>query len=196
MDRAVNDEEVRGVLRVSVGGQLSQKENEEWEFKESFTRTTFLDRYPKDLAGFANNKGGTMIFGVKDKPRKPIGLSGWEVKEFQGLDHSQVERILSKLFSGRIRFDSRVVTVDGKNFGVFSIFPAEKKPIIAIKNHISKDTNKEVRTGDIYYRYNAETSRIRPQELENIIQERIEQGQEVLMRVVMSETIKNPPYSD
>ena len=196
MDRAVNDEEVRGVLRVSVGGQLSQKENEEWEFKEFFTRKTFLDRYPKDLAGFANNKGGTMIFGVKDKPRKPIGLGARAVKAFHKLDHAHIEQVLSRLFSGRIRFDSRVVTVDGKNFGVFSIFPAEKKPIIAIKDHTNKDTNKgEVRTGDIYYRYNAETSRIRPQEMENIIQERIEQREEVLMRV-MSGTTKGAPYSD
>ena len=192
MDRAVNDEGVRRVLSESVGGQLSQKENEKWEFKVSFSRKTFLDRYPKDLAGFANNKGGTMIFGVKDRPREPVGLNAQKVKEFHGLDHSHIENILSNLFSGQISFDSKVVTVDGKNFGVFCVFPSKNKPIMAIKDHKSKDTNKDVKTGDIYYRYNAKTSKIRPPEMESLIRERI---QEVLRG--MPRTIKDyPPYSN
>ena len=188
MDRAVNDEGVRRVLSESVGGQLSQKENEKWEFKVSFSRKTFLDRYPKDLAGFANNKGGTMIFGVKDRPREPVGLNAQKVKEFHGLDHSHIENILSDLFSGQISFDSKVVTVDGKNFGVFCVFPSKNKPIMAIKD----DEKRELKTGDIYYRYNAKTSKIRPPEMEGLIQERI---QEVLR--VMPRTIKDhPPYSN
>ena len=132
-----------------------------------------------------------MIFGVKDKPREPIGLSEQAVDEFQGLDHANIEQILSNLFSGQIRFNSKVVSVDGKNFGIFYIFPSEKKPIIAIKN----DTIREIRPGDIYYRYNAKTSRIRYQELENIIQERIKQGLKEWIRM-MSDTTKGPPYFD
>ena len=191
MDRAVSDEKVRRVLSESVGGQLAQKENEEWEFKESFSKETFLGRYPKDLAGFANNKGGTMIFGVKDRPREPIGLSEQAVDEFQELDHAHIEQILSNLFSVQIKFNSKIINVGGKNFGIVYIFPAEKKPIIAIKN----DTIREIRPGDIYYRYNAKTSRIRYQELENIIQERIKQGLKEWIRM-MRDTTKGPPYSD
>ena len=184
MDRAVNDEEVRRVLSESVGGQLSQKENEEWEFKESFSRKTFLDRYPKDLAGFANNKGGTMIFGVKDRPREPVGLNAQKVKEFHGLDHSHIENILSELFSGQIRFDSKVVTVDGKNFGVFCVFPSENKPIMAIKDDETK------RDKDRRYLLQVQREDIQDPTSRDgsLIQERI---QEVLMRL-MPRTIKDP----
>jgi len=33
-----------------------------------------MDEYAKTMAAFANNRGGIIIFGVKDNPRIPIGI--------------------------------------------------------------------------------------------------------------------------
>ena len=43
------------------------------EFKESFNLGN-MDEYAKTMAAFANNRGGIIIFGVKDNPRIPIGI--------------------------------------------------------------------------------------------------------------------------
>ena len=43
------------------------------EFKISFNWNS-RDKYAKSMVAFANNKGGYIVFGVKDKPRDLVRL--------------------------------------------------------------------------------------------------------------------------
>jgi predicted HTH transcriptional regulator len=55
------------------GDYLFHREGQEVEFKEQFNLAGLAD-YFRDFAAFANNRGGYLIFGVKDSPRIPEGL--------------------------------------------------------------------------------------------------------------------------
>ena len=63
--------------------------------------------------------------------------------------------------------------MDTKSFGVFRIFEARTKPIIA-----KKDEGKDqiIKNGEIYYRYGGRTQKIQYAELESIINRRVEQN--------------------
>lgn len=71
----LQEERVLAYLRVNDEGRLHHREGQELEFKEQFNLAALAD-YFKDFAAFANNRGGYLIFGVKDKPRVLIGMSG------------------------------------------------------------------------------------------------------------------------
>ena len=74
-----------GKLR-NEGAVLEYKENFDWQNKESRAR------YAKTIAGFANNKGGILVFGVTDKPRQIVGLSNVQKSAFEKIDESVIER--------------------------------------------------------------------------------------------------------
>ena len=52
---------------------LTSRESAELEYKQSFSIPNFTDTL-NTIAGFANNKGGMILYGIKDKPKIPIGL--------------------------------------------------------------------------------------------------------------------------
>ena len=53
-------------------GNIIARESSEIEFKESFNFGN-MPKYSKTMAAFANNKGGYILFGIKDSPRELIG---------------------------------------------------------------------------------------------------------------------------
>lgn len=55
-------------FHASIANRLVSRESGWLEFKESFNWNS-KDRYAKSIASFANNKGGYIVFGIKDKPR-------------------------------------------------------------------------------------------------------------------------------
>ena len=57
---------------VDERGYLKQRESSTIEFKESFNFGN-MPKYSKTMAAFANNKGGYILFGIKDSPRELIG---------------------------------------------------------------------------------------------------------------------------
>lgn len=66
-------EHVRVILETRADGKLIRREGQTLEFKESFNFNGMAE-YLRDFAAFANNKGGFLVFGVKDRPRRPVGL--------------------------------------------------------------------------------------------------------------------------
>jgi len=52
---------------------LKRKESAELEVKENFD-WGYKAKYGKLFCSFANNKGGYVIFGIKDKPHELVGL--------------------------------------------------------------------------------------------------------------------------
>lgn len=166
----IDEEFIKELLRTKVGGGLHHREGQELEFKEQFNLAGLAD-YFRDFAAFANNKGGYLIFGVTDAPRKLKGLSETALKQFEKIDPEKITGYLLEIFSGHIFWEQTTISLKNKTFGVFKIETAIVKPIIS-----KKDEGKDqiIKNGEIYYRYGGRTQKIQYSELESIINKRIE----------------------
>ncbi len=167
----INEADIQEFLRIK-DGHLYHREGQELEFKEQFNFAGLAD-YFRDFAAFANNRGGYLIFGVKDAPRVLIGMADKAKDQFEKIDPEKISGYLLEIFSSDIRWEQALVTTDGMTFGVFRIYHAASKPVIARKDEGKDQTIKD---GDIYYRYGGRTQRILYAELQNIINERVEQN--------------------
>ena len=169
--KMIDEDYVKELLRKKVGdGLLHHREGQELEFKEQFNLSGLAD-YFRDFAAFANNKGGYLIFGVSDSPRKLKGLSENSFQQFEKIDPEKITGHLLEIFSGHINWEQATVNHMDKIFGVFRIEAALVKPIIS-----KKDEGKDqiIKNGEIYFRYGGRTQKIQFPELESIINKRIE----------------------
>lgn len=151
---------------------LYHREGQELEFKEQYNFSG-LAGYFRDFAGFANNRGGYIIFGVKNSPRIPVGLSQKSLDQFDKIDPEKISGFLLDLFSPNIQWGQTVIECNDMNFGVFYVYESQTKPVIA-----KKDEGKDqiIKNGEVYYRYGGRTQKIQYAELENIISRRIDQN--------------------
>ena len=169
MDSTSHIQAIEEFLKTREDGILVHRESQTLEFKENFNFSGVAEYY-RDFAGFANNKGGYLVFGVKDKPRRRIGLNDKGRDHFDRLDPQTVTGHLLDDFSGQIEWECGTVELGGKVFGYFYVHEAKAKPIIC-----KKTEGKTLTEADIYYRYNGRTQRIRFSELEAIINNRIQE---------------------
>lgn len=138
---------------------LEITETDKIECKESFSRN-FFSNCIKTIAAFANNRGGYIVFGVKDSNWQIAGINK---TSFEGFDQAKLSNALNDCMSCEIRFEMGTLSFGDKTIGVLYIHSANVKPVIFIsdKNGIA--------TGDIYYRYPGANRRIAPAELQQII---------------------------
>jgi predicted HTH transcriptional regulator len=173
MTERLNTEIITELLKLKPDGTLYHRESQYLEFKESFNFAGLADYY-RDFAAFANNMGGYIIFGVKDRPRRElIGLSEKAIEQFDKLDPETVSGHLLELFSRDIIWEHEIFKIDELTFGVFCVHTSAMKPIICKKDD-GKDN--ELKCGEIYYRYGGRSQKIQFAELENIINNRVEQN--------------------
>ncbi len=167
----INENHVKELLRLK-GDILYHREGQKVEFKEQFNLAGLAD-YFRDFAAFANNRGGYLIYGVKDSPRIPIGLKKSSIEQFNKIDPEIISGHLLEIFSSDIVWEQATVKIDGKIFGAFYIHEGSAKPIIA-----KKDAGKDqiIKNGEVYYRYGGRTQKIQYAELESIINKRVEQN--------------------
>lgn len=167
----IEEAQVLELLRLN-GERLYHREGQELEFKEQFNLAALAD-YFRDFAAFSNNRGGYLVFGVKDAPRTLIGMSDKSIDQFEKVDPEKITGYLLETFSSSIEWFQSVVHIEQMSFGVFRVLPAATKPVIA-----KKDEGKDniIRNGEIYYRYGGRTQKIQSAELESIINHRIEQN--------------------
>ena len=171
-------------------GALDDRENEELEFKEQFNLSGLPDYY-KSFAGFANNQGGYLIYGIQNFPRFPVGLTEKSLDQFKRIDPQRITQDLLEVFSASIEWEQAEVDTAGKTYGVFKIHQAHRKPIMAMKNLGKKQS---IKAGEIYYRYAGRTQKIQYAELEAIIQERIQENIDQWMEL-MSKVAKIGPQN-
>jgi hypothetical protein len=173
MTKKLNENIITTLLKVKSDGNLYHRESQILEFKESFNLAGLADYY-RDFSAFANNKGGYIIFGVKDKPKRElVGLSAKATEQFDKLDPEILTGHLLEYFSLNINWEHEIHTLDKMSFGVFYIHESNLKPIIA-KKDVGKD--QVLKNGEIYYRYGGRTQKIQSAELESIINKRIKQN--------------------
>jgi hypothetical protein len=142
-------------------GYIRRRESFDLEFKQNFQLGDNLIKYIKSLAGMANNKGGKIIFGIKDSPHLPIGMTN---NRWHETDPSTIDKAIREYFSQELIWNSEIFNIRGKEFGILHVEEAENKPVICKKN---KGTI--LREGAIYYRYRGETKEIEYPELQKII---------------------------
>lgn len=173
MSEKLNEILITELLKLKDDGNLFHRESQNLEFKESFNLAGLADYY-RDFAAFANNKGGYLIFGVKDRPKRVlVGLSEKATMQFDKLDPEIVSGHLLDIFSSEIVWEHEIYIFNDMSFGVFYIHESTLKPVIS-----KKDEGKDqiLKNGEIYYRYGGRTQKIQYGELESIINKRIEQN--------------------
>jgi len=166
----IDENYIKELLRTNASGNLHHREGQELEFKEQFNLAGLAD-YFRDFSAFANNKGGYLIFGVTDTPRKLSGLNEHSFQQFEKIDPEKITGFLLDIFSSQITWEQISIEFKDMNFGVFKIYQSTTRPVIAKKDE-GKDQN--VKNGEIYYRYGGRTQKIQYSELESIINQRIE----------------------
>ena len=149
------------VFHASIPNRIVARESGWLEFKESFNWLS-KDKYAKSMAAFANNKGGFIIFGIKDQPRELVGLQS---NNFEITDEAKITSYLNNVFSPEIIFEKFVVEIQSKNVGVLYTHKASYKPVVCSKN------DNELKESDIYYRYNAKSERIKYPELKLLLEQ-------------------------
>jgi hypothetical protein len=143
----------------AFGHKLNSREGITVEFKESFNWAS-KDEYAKILASFVNNRGGNIAFGIKDKPRELIGLQS---TNFESMDEAIMTQYLNSIFSPEMEFEKFVFNERKRKVGILHVNSSKYKPLISIKNDGC------VKEGEIYYRYNARSDKIKFPELKNLI---------------------------
>lgn len=144
-------------------GYLRKHESSDLEYKENFHFGDDMLKYIKTLVGMANNKGGQIVFGVKDSPHIPVGMTKGR---FMELDPKDFDNKIRLHFSPAIEWSMDTKTFEGKLFGILTVNEAETKPVICCK---SKDP--VLREGAIYFRYRGETKEIGYPELNKLIED-------------------------
>ncbi len=148
-------------FNINSKGHIRQRESSDLEFKENFHREN-IPFYLRSLVGMANNKGGQIVFGVKDSPHIPVGLKN---DKFQTCDPADINQRISEYFSHDFDWNIEIKEINGRNFGRLWVPEANNKPIICKK----MNEKGRLREGAIYYRYRGETKEIAYPELVRLI---------------------------
>jgi len=148
-------------FQINSKGYLVNRESYNLEYKQSFHFGDSLIEYARSMVGMANNRGGKIIFGIKDSPRSPIGLKN---DKFSNVDTTKINHIVNDYFSHDFDWELTSIEFDNKEFGIIHIKESYNKPIVC-----KKTKPKGVREGAIYFRYRGETKEIAYPELANIL---------------------------
>jgi len=156
-------------------GNIIARESGKVEFKENFNFLNMTD-YSKIIASFANKSGGYIIFGIKDIPREIVGINP---NKFNKTPQEKITNFLLEYFNPEIEWDIGIVKHNKAYIGYIYTYKAESKPVICKKN---KDNT--IKTGEIYYRYRAQTRNIEYGELRALIDEIKEKERQNWVRVL------------
>lgn len=186
-----HEDYIRKVLSSrNANGTLKSRESNTVEFKESFNKANTA-KYAKTMASYSNNRGGYIIFGVKDNPRAIIGLKN---NNFENLNQEQFSEALNSLFAPAMEWDCGTLLIDVSStngetitykIGWIYTAEAEYKPIIAQK----ANDGEKINSGDVFYRYRARSEKIKFAEMSRIIETRIAKEREGLLKLF--EVIRN-----
>ena len=166
---------LRELLRLRVGTDdiLNNRENSRIEFKQSFNMAS-LAGYVRTMIGFANNRGGFLVFGVEASPHR---LRGVDLDRFEGVDPAQISSFLRDHVGPSLEWDVGSIEFAGVSLGYMSVEESNEKPAM-----VTKDSGGRLKHGEIYYRYSGQTRIIAFAEIRSIIDERLERERRAWMQ--------------
>jgi hypothetical protein len=144
---------------------LNNRESTHLEFKRTFNLGS-SSKYARTMAGFSNNSGGFIVFGVENAPKKIVGV---DEDRFNDVDPARLTSVLNEYFSPEMLWDMGQIQFHGVTLGYIYTHEAFDKPIIA-----TKSKTKEIQESAVYYRYRAQSTYIKYAELNKIIEERLD----------------------
>ena len=183
----ISDIRLRSMFKKDSTGvwRFAHGESDCHECKESFG-FKYSDKWLRAVASLANNKGGYVIFGVKDKTVNDGKISddsyevvGLKSKEFENADPVEFTNRLKAAFDPTPLVLPVTIDLDGVSVGIFYVSQHLSRPIIALKNE-----GNQVRESDIYFRYPGQSARIKYSDLRAILDERDRLSREQIIPMV------------
>ena len=159
------NEALRAIFRIDPThpDRLVSRESSWLEFKQAFNWNNNA-KYAKTMAAFANNRGGYIVFGVGNKPRKLLGLTN---ERFNDVDPAEISGFLNSVLSPEIDWDRHIHKIGDKQFGLLYVWESSDKPVVAVRN-----AGSDVKEAEIYYRYHGRSERIKYSELRRLLEEK------------------------
>lgn len=174
--QTIHEDYVKNLIKsVDSQGRVKSRERNDLEYKESFGQNSFA-KYGKTMAAFANNKGGYIIFGVKDNPRDIVGVN----KSFLSFNQERFTEMLNAQYSPEIIWEVGLVDFGDLSIGYIYTYESELKPVMSLKNESSERIN----SGDVFYRYRARSEKIKYPEMHKIIEERAKQERNQILKLM------------
>lgn len=174
----MDERTLKSFFRRETDGQwyFTKGESDEFECKENFNIRNF-SKPLKTIAGFANNRGGYVLFGVKDLPHS-FEVCGLADDRFAETDQNKFSQTIRSALAPTPRFEVGTIQLDALKVGIIHVEPHGSKPVIACKNE------GDVVEGSIYYRYPGETKAISYADLRAILDERDLRSREAILPMV------------
>lgn len=149
---------------------LDISETDMLECKENFSKDE--KNLLRPLCALANNKGGYILYGVKDTTWEVVGIKEKSKQKFLEWDLQNLDSVVLNYLSCGIEVNKNIVSLYGIEIAVLKVEPARKKPVIYINNvNVGGET---FATGDIFFRYPGSSRKICPSELDKIVEERMQ----------------------
>lgn len=170
-----HEEFVLSILsNTNTAGHIKSRERNDLEYKESFGQKSWA-KYAKTMAAFANNRGGYILFGVKDNPRQIVGVNS----AFKNFEQEKFTEYLNSYFAPEILWETGIIEIGEKSIGFIFTEEASCKPIIAQK----AESSEKIASGDVYYRYRARSEKIKYAEMHRIVEDRAAKEREKLLKL-------------
>jgi len=151
---------------------FSLSETDDHECKEGFSFKN-QDKWLRPIGGLANNRGGYIFFGVRDKKvndgietddsNRVVGLSN---TDFLDADPADFTKHVRSIFDPTPRVLTTVVEFDEHKVGAMYIEQHSSRPVIATKG------SGKIHEGDILFRYSGQSTRIKYSDLRTILDDR------------------------
>ena len=168
-----------GVWRFRHGESDRHECKEDFGFKHS-------GKWLRAVAALANNMGGYIVFGVRDKKvtggkldpdsYKVTGLKG---ADFEHADPADFTKHLKSVLDPTPKVEVGLVEIDGTKVGIMHVHQHGSRPVIALKGD-----GDQVKEGDIFFRYPGQSARIKYSDLRAILDERDRQAREQILPMV------------
>jgi hypothetical protein len=160
-------------------------ESDRHECKESFG-FKFADKWLRAVAALANNEGGYILFGVKDKStgdgksnKDSYRVEGLKSDEFENSDPADLSTRIRSVFDPTPRVEKSQVKLGGMTVGILYVHQQPSRPTIATKNE-----GNLIREGDIYFRYPGQSARIKYSDLRAILDARDAHARQQILPMV------------
>lgn len=143
-------------------------------------------KWLRAVAALANNTGGYIVFGVKDKKiasgkvdPDSYTVSGLKGHEFANADPADFTKRIKSAFDPTPKVESAILDLEGNSVGIMHVHQHGSRPVVA-----QKGDGDQVKEGDIFFRYPGQSARIKYSDLRTILDDRDRQSREQILPMV------------